>query len=120
LPKCQFTNKYYDYEIGEEIDFYCDDKEPLDSGRCIFHDNNYCLQDKTNYEEHKRKVLDRLKDKVNHAISNNEALLCIGFQLPGFSLWDLGVSMEFTKPVFSMELISKDADFNGMLDVVCI
>jgi hypothetical protein len=48
----------------------------------------------------KRKVLDRLKHKVNHTISNNEPLLCIGFQLPGFSLWDLSISNEFTKPVY--------------------
>jgi hypothetical protein len=66
LPKCQFTTKYFDREIRERVDFYCDEKEPLDSGLCIFHDKDY-LQDKTNYEDHKRKVLDRLKHKVNHA-----------------------------------------------------
>jgi hypothetical protein len=42
-----------------------------------------------------------LKHKVNHAISNNEPLLCIGFQLPDFSLSDLGIiSKEFTIPVY--------------------
>jgi uncharacterized protein YjbI with pentapeptide repeats len=86
------------------VNFCCDeefywDEEPA-SGFCIFHDKDY-LHDKTNYEEHKRKVRDRLKHKVNHAISNNEPLLCIGFQLPDFSLSDLGVSKkEFTKPVY--------------------
>jgi hypothetical protein len=59
--------------------------ESLDSGLCIFHDKDY-LQDKTNNEQHNRKGLDRLKQNVNHAISNNETLLCIGFQLPDFSL----------------------------------
>ncbi|HKG31907.1 MAG TPA: pentapeptide repeat-containing protein [Nitrososphaeraceae archaeon] len=70
------------------------------SGFYIFHDKDY-VQDKTNNEEHKRAVLDRLKRKVNHAISNNEPLLCIGYQLPEFSLSDLGIiSKEFTKSVY--------------------
>jgi hypothetical protein len=100
LPKCKFTTKYFDYEISVEVDFNCQEEEPLASGLCIFHDKDY-LQDKTNYEEHKMKVLDRLKHKVNHAISNNEPLLCIGFQLPDFSLSDLSIiSKEFTKPVY--------------------
>jgi hypothetical protein len=41
-----------------------------------------------------------MKDKVNHAISNNEPLLCIGFQLPEFTLSDLSISKDFTKPVY--------------------
>jgi hypothetical protein len=41
-----------------------------------------------------------MKQKVNHAISNNEPLLCIGFQLPDFSLSDLSIRKEFTKPVY--------------------
>jgi hypothetical protein len=91
---------------------------PLVSGLCIFHDKGY-LQDRTNYEEHKRTVLDRLKRKVNYAISNNEPLLCIGFQLSDFKLSDLSSNKEFTKPVYfsgsrffgrqtSLELISKE------------
>jgi hypothetical protein len=63
------------------VDFKCTEEEPLASGLCIFHDKDY-LNDKTNYEEHKRNVLNRLKHKVNDAISNNEPLLCIGFHLP--------------------------------------
>jgi hypothetical protein len=72
---------------------------PLVSGFCIFHDKDY-LQDKTNNEEHKRNVLNRLKRKVNHAISDNETLLCIGFQLSDFSLSDLSISKEFNIPVY--------------------
>ncbi len=41
-----------------------------------------------------------MKRKVNHALSNNEPLLCIGFQLPEFSLSNLSNSKEFTKPVY--------------------
>ena len=81
------------------IDFNCQEEEPLASGFCIFHDKDY-FHDKTNGEEHKRKVLDRLKRKVNYAISDNEPLLCIGFQLHTFRLSDLSVNKEFTKPVY--------------------
>jgi hypothetical protein len=98
LAKCQFTTKYYDYEIDKEVDFNCDE-EPLASGFCIFHDKDY-LQDNTNNEEHKRKVQDRLKHKVNYTISNNEPLLCIGFQLPDFILSDLSSTKKFTRPVY--------------------
>jgi uncharacterized protein YjbI with pentapeptide repeats len=98
LAKCQFPTKYRDYEIKEEVDFLCPEL-PLISGRCIFHDKDY-LQDKTNNEEHKRNILDRLKRKVNNAISNNEPLLCIGFQLQNFSFSDLSISKEYTKPVY--------------------
>ena len=114
MPKCQFTTKYYDYESNKRVDFYCDDEEALVSGHCIFHDKDY-LQDNTNNEEHKRKVLDRLKHKVNYTISNNEPLLCIGFQLPDFSLSDLSIiSKEFTKPVyFNGSQFFGKADFSG-------
>ena len=99
MPKCQFTTQYYDYEISDDIHFCCPE-EPLASGFCIFHDEDY-LHDKINNDEHKRKVLNRLKRKVNHAISNNESLLCIGFQLPDFIPSDLGIiNKEFTKPVY--------------------
>jgi hypothetical protein len=84
----------------------------MTSGLCIFHDKDY-LQDKTNNEEHKRAVLERMKHKVNHAISNNESLRCIGFQLQDFNFSDLGISKEFTKPVyFSGSQFFGKADFS--------
>jgi hypothetical protein len=58
---------------------------------------------------HKRKVLERLKNKVNRAISNNEQLLCIGFHVPDFSL----KLTKFTKPVyFSGSQFFGKADFS--------
>jgi hypothetical protein len=112
MSKCQVTGKYIDLETLKPVDFNCTE-EPLASGFCIFHDKDY-LRDKTNYEEHKTKVLDRLKDKVNRAISNNETLLCIGFQLPEFSLSDLSIiSKKFTEPVyFSAATFQGKADFS--------
>ena len=86
--------------------------EPLASGFCIFHDKDY-LQDKTNNEQRKRKVLDRLKHKANHAISNNEPLLCMDFLLPEFRFSDLNNRNEFTKPVyFSGSQFFGKADFS--------
>lgn len=84
--------------------FNCPDEEPLASGFCIFHDKDYLLQGKTNYEENKRKVLDGLKCKINNAFkygNKNKSLLCMGFQLPDLNLSDLSsTSKEFNKPVY--------------------
>jgi len=120
LPICKFTTTYADYEIGKTFRFYfaCQEEDPLASGFCIFHDKDY-LQDKTNYEEHKKNVLDRFKHKVNDAISNKKPLFCIGFQLPDFNLSDLSIGKEFTKPVyfngseFFGEAYFYDANFQG-------
>jgi hypothetical protein len=112
MPKCQFIIQYYNYEIRKIVGLKCDGRRAFRLCVYIFHDKNY-LQDKINYEEHKRKILDRSKHKVNHAISNNEPLLCIGFQLPGFSLWDLGINKVFTEPVyFSNSQFLGKADFS--------
>jgi hypothetical protein len=121
LPECQFTTQYFNYEIGKEVDFNCDDEEPLASGRCILHDEGY-LQDKEHEKEHKKKVIEKLRHTVNDAISNNKALLCIGFQLPGFSFSDLDISKEFTKPVYfiNSQFFGKadfsEANFKGKAD----
>ena len=51
------------------------DEDILDSGFCIFHDENY-LQDKNNdHKEHEQKVRDRLEAKVRNSIDQNEPLL---------------------------------------------
>jgi hypothetical protein len=110
LSKCQFTSKYYDYEIRKVAIFYCQEEDILPSGFCIFHDKDY-LQDKTNSEDHKMKVLDRLKHKVNHAISNNEPLLCIGFHLPDFSLSDLSINKNLLALYISMAPSSLEKHF---------
>ena len=99
MSRCQFTIQYFNYELHKWDHFDCNDKEPLASGFCIFHDKDY-LHDKINNEEHKSKILGRLKHKVNQAISNKEPLLCIGFLLPEFNLSDLSSNKVFTKSVY--------------------
>jgi hypothetical protein len=69
------------------------------SGFCIFHDRNY-IQDKTNYEEHKKRLVERLKDKVKDAMSNNLPLFCIGYYLPDLGLSDLGIDREYNESVY--------------------
>jgi hypothetical protein len=60
-PSAIFTTKYWDHERPGEVDYNCDskDEDVLDSGLCIFHDQDY-LQNKDNREEHEQKVGDRL------------------------------------------------------------
>ena len=54
------------------------------------------------YEVHKLHVLARLKHKVNHAISNNQPLFCIGFQLADLTLSNLNISKRFTNLCISL------------------
>ena len=72
-------------------------KDYLDKDYLQNKENEYVIAD---YEVHKLQVLARLKHKVNHAISNNQPLFCIGFQLADFSLSDLNISKRFTEPVY--------------------
>jgi hypothetical protein len=72
LAECKFTTKYWDHERSRIVDYNCDskDEDVLDSGLCIFHDENY-LQDKNNnHKEHEQKVRDRLGTKVRNSIDN--------------------------------------------------
>ena len=108
MAECKFTTKYLDHEQSEYADYNCDSKDEdiLDSGWCIFHDENY-LQDKSNnYKEHEQKVRDRLEAKVRNSIDKNEPLLCIGYHLPDFT-----INGNFTKPVYFME-----CEFRGKAD----
>jgi uncharacterized protein YjbI with pentapeptide repeats len=55
-----------------------------------------------------------LKRKVKHAISDNEPLFCIGFQLHDFSLSDLSINKKFTSLVyFNGSQFFGTADFSG-------
>ena len=105
MTTCRFHTDYYNYESEENETFSCPE-QPLESGLCIFHDENY-LQDKTKYDERKRTVLERLEYNVNQCISDGRTILCIGFYLPDFSLSD----KKFAKPVYF-----KSSQFLGQAD----
>ena len=88
MAECKYTTKYWDHERSEDVDYNCGskDEDVLDSGLCIFHDENY-LQDKNNnHKEHEQKVRDRLETKVRNSIDQNEALLCVGYHLPDITI----------------------------------
>ena len=86
---------------------------PLASRFCTFHNNNYCVRDKAAHDIRKSFVLYLLKQKVNHAISHNESLRCIGFQLHDF-LSDLSINKKFTKPVyFNGSQFFEEANFDS-------
>ena len=101
LATCRFSRKYFDYESIKYETFKCPEEGTLilASGFCIFHDKD-SLQDKTMYEDRKKKQLDILTDKITQSISGGKPLLCIGFYLPDFNLSDLNIELEFTKPVY--------------------
>ena len=110
MAKCKFTTKYWDHERSGQVDYNCDSKDEdiLDSGFCIFHDKKY-LQDYlfSFREEKKRNVREKLMDKVNDSVTNNKALLCIGYHLPDI----IFQRTNFTKPVY----FSK-CEFQGLAD----
>jgi hypothetical protein len=61
-----------------------------------------------------KKVLQRLKHKVDQAIYNKESLFCIGFHLHDFRLSDFSIGKEFAKPVyFVSSQFYGQADFSG-------
>jgi uncharacterized protein YjbI with pentapeptide repeats len=73
--------RYRDEETGEYVPYKCPETENiLDSGLCIFHDENYLKESKNkevNEQNFNRKFLEKM------AIS--ESLICIGYYLPDVS-----------------------------------
>jgi hypothetical protein len=104
LDKCIFDANSPPHQGGIEIGFDCNE-EPLASGFCIFHDKDY-LEDKTNPDLPRRKLVESLECKVNQAKSRNEPLVCIGYLLP-----EIKISETFSNNVFF-----QDATFHGKAD----
>ena len=136
---CQFTAIYWNYESKATVDYNCDskDEEVLDSGFCIFHDENY-LQDKDSRKENEQNVRGKLMAKVLKSLEKREPLFCIGYFIPSIRINDIftntvyfskckfqGVtnfdqakfseadfsSAEFSEADFSSAKFSKKADF---------
>ena len=85
MVKCHFTTKYWNFEFNKEIDFYCEEKDILKSGLCIFHDKNY-LQDKASGGRNEQNVLDKLMPKIHENVKGQKPLLCIGYYLPSIKI----------------------------------
>ena len=110
MVKCRFTATYWDYERRAIIDYICDAKEEnvLESGFCIFHDENY-LQDRKNSKEREQKVNIEFIDMVGESISQKKALVCIGYHLPNIIMRKL----DFVKPVYFCNAKFQLIDFSS-------
>ena len=108
LINCQFTTQYWNFEIDKEIDYCCEkDEDILNSGRCIFHDENY-LNDKDSREQNEQNVRTKLMAKVREKVDKKEPLFCIGYYLPSIRINEV-----FTKPVyFSKCKFQGEVDFS--------
>jgi uncharacterized protein YjbI with pentapeptide repeats len=74
MNNCQFTTEYFDYENKKNVRFECEES-PLTTGFCIFHDENYFINNK-------QEVLQRFMERVKKAIDDKKTLLCIGYNIP--------------------------------------
>ena len=123
MARCSFTTKYWNDETDEEVEWPCDseDEDILNSGKCIFHDEDYLqLGSGSALEEKKSNVMNKVMDKVKKSIADGEALFCIGYNLP-----DVIIRGNFTKPAyfnqcrflgladFSSAKFSGEADFSS-------
>src|SRR5205823_6410566 len=115
LAICQFTTDYWNYETDARVDYKSDseDEDILDSGLCIFHDENY-LQDENNSQ----KIVNKLMLKVSNSISQKEGLLCIGYHLPDVTIRNVNFAkpVYFSKCKFLGELDLYRANFAGLAD----
>ena len=119
MARCGFKTdiEYHDEKTGEDVQYVCDEPEEniLDSGLCIFHDENY-LKDSIKKEANEQNIKRRLSEKL----AKSEPLICIGYHLPEFSFEELHFdkSADFTHAVFMgltnfSKAIFKDANFSG-------
>lgn len=72
--KCHYTAKYFNYLDGKESKYTCQGY-PLDSGLCIFHDEEY-------WEGHVEQVNLAFYNMLSKYIEENRPLVFIGFRPP--------------------------------------
>ena len=101
MARCGFKTdiKYYDENTGKYIPYICPEPEEniLDSGSCIFHDENY-LTDLKNKEVNEQ----NLHRKFSEKLAKSERLICIGYHIPIISSGELysDKSVNFSRAVF--------------------
>jgi uncharacterized protein YjbI with pentapeptide repeats len=84
-PTCSYSQEYY-HQSGNDIIFRCSEKA-REGGRCIFHlENN---------DKYRQEVFTELNKKIDHAISTNYDLLCIGYNISNIT-----ISKRFTIDVY--------------------
>jgi len=120
LANCSFTTRYWNYESQAVNDYYCEEDSRGNSGKCIFHDEDYLHDMGSSLEERKNNVRTKVMDKVRKSIVDKESLFLIGYYLP-----DVTIGGSFTKRAyfnqcrfqgradFSLAEFSKAADFSS-------
>ena len=118
MARCGFKTdiKYLDEKTGEYIPYICLEPEQniLDSGLCIFHDENY-LKDSKNRKANEQK----LKRKLYEKLAESEPLICIGYHLTDFTFEGLHFdkSVNFSRSsILWVGLISLKSQFTKEAD----
>jgi uncharacterized protein YjbI with pentapeptide repeats len=103
---CEFTDRYYNYQIDKWEIYNCD-QEPLSNNKlCLFHDEQY-LKD-CNNPKNKENVIRKLDEKINNSILNNVPLVCIGYYIP-----EIKINKEFNQQVYFKDCKFQRVNFNG-------
>jgi hypothetical protein len=90
----------------------------LDSGFCIFHDNNYLQHYLFSFrEERKRNIIKKLMMRVKESKENKKPLLCIGYHLPDVTIKEtLTLPVYFTKCEFEGVADFSESSFEAQAD----
>jgi hypothetical protein len=84
VAHCRFKTDidYRDEKTGEDVRYACPEPEEniLDSGLCIFHDDNYLKDSKD-----KEATDQNLNRKLSEKLAKPEPAICIGYHLPALS-----------------------------------
>lgn len=84
MARCGFKTDftYRDEKTGEYIPYECNEPKEniLDSGLCIFHDENY-LKELKNKEANEQ----NLRTKLSEKLGKSKPLICIGYHIPDIS-----------------------------------
>jgi uncharacterized protein YjbI with pentapeptide repeats len=88
------------YVLG---DFQCEE-ESIDSGYCIFHDENY-------YQLHPKEIDEAFEKKL---LGKTDPLICIGYNLVNVRFeGDITKSLDFSRAIFHGDFNAINAEFTG-------
>jgi uncharacterized protein YjbI with pentapeptide repeats len=99
LEQCKYqTVDPYD----SNIEYQCHE-DPLDSGDCIFHNENYWTQ-----SQNITSILKRMKEKIDECLTRNIPLECVGYHFP-----NMAIAEEFSVPVKFLKSTFDNVNFSG-------
>jgi uncharacterized protein YjbI with pentapeptide repeats len=98
--------KYIAPEENYHVDYRCEEKA-LDSGFCIFHDENY-LSNSSVFEARCDTIRNRLNELIDEHNINSKPLRCIGYHLP-----DILIKQKFKGDLIISDSKIHSANFTG-------